>query len=258
MEYGIAKLSLIPVRSNPSHGSEMITQLLFGELYSVTEKTEQWLKIRCEFDQYTGWIHLKQHSPLNDNLYEDIERSEKFFAAELVQTVTNHDMNLPVLIGSTLYDFDGMNFKIGKEKFVYAGKVMKSNPINISGELIKKIALKFLNSPYLWGGRSPFGIDCSGFTQIVFKTCGIKLFRDSYQQADSGKTINFIYEAKEGDIAFFDDEKGKIVHTGIILNDNKIIHASGKVRINMIDHYGIYDNDLKKYSHKLRIIRRMQ
>ena len=117
--------------------------------------------------------------------------------------------------------------------------------------------MRYLNAPYLWGGRSPFGIDCSGFTQLVFKFAGIKLQRDAYQQGGQGSIINFIEEVQPGDLAFFSNDEGAIIHVGIMLKDNRIIHSSGKVRIDKIDHFGIYNAETKKHSHLLKLIKRM-
>lgn len=257
MYHGVTFQSLISVRAKPDHSAEQVTQLLFGEVYSVQEKKGNWLRINTLFDNYDGWIHEKQHFELSDAEIEKLNASAKSVAAELVQTIISNDKNFPILIGSTLYDFDGMNFKLGKEKFVYSGQAVNENTELLNGEHIRKFALKFLHAPYQWGGRSPFGIDCSGLTQLVFKLYGVTLPRDAYQQSEYGKTINFINEAREGDLAFFNDEDEKISHTGIILSNDQIIHASGKVRIDAIDHYGIYNKDLKKYSHKLRILKRI-
>lgn len=257
MYHGIAFQSLIPVRSKPDHAAEQVTQLLFGELYVVHEQKENWLRIKTDFDSYSGWIHEKQHRGLSETELEKLQKSTRSVAAELVFTITNNDKSFPILIGSTLYDFDGMNFKLGKEKFVYSGQAINEKSDLLNGEHIRKFALKFLHAPYQWGGRSPFGIDCSGLTQIVFKLYGVNLPRDAYQQSEVGKTLHFINEAREGDIAFFDNEDEKITHTGIILNNDQIIHASGSVRIDNIDHYGIYNKELKKYTHKLRIIKRV-
>ena len=116
-------------------------------------------------------------------------------------------------------------------------------------------AMIFLNAPYLWGGRTPFGIDCSGFTQIIYRLQGINIPRDAYKQAEIGTTLSFINESEEGDLAFFDNAEGKIIHVGIIMKKNYIIHASGKVRIDKIDQEGIFNIEKKKHTHKLRIIK---
>lgn len=257
MHYGIAFQSIIPVRTQPQHAAEQCTQLLFGEMYTVHETREDWLRITTVYDQYSGWIHQKQHQELSLQEAEKLLKAPSSVAAELVQTISNNDRSFPVLIGSTLYNFDGMNFKIGKEKYVYAGQAIGADSNLIQGEHIRRFAMKFLHAPYMWGGRSPFGIDCSGFTQIVFKLYGVALPRDAYQQADTGRTIHFIHEGREGDLAFFDNEEGRITHVGILLGSDQIIHASGCVRIDMIDHYGIFNREAKKYTHKLRIIKRV-
>ena len=163
-------------------------------------------------------------------------------------------MHVPILIGSSLPNFDGLNFKIDKKKYLFQGISLENNNSNISK--IQKIALKYLHAPYLWGGRSPFGIDCSGFTQIVFKFLDILLPRDAYQQAELGTSIAFVEETKIGDLAFFGTEE-KITHVGIVLSNTEIIHASGKVKIDRIDHLGIYSKEQKKYTHKLRTIKRL-
>jgi cell wall-associated NlpC family hydrolase len=126
-----------------------------------------------------------------------------------------------------------------------------------SASNINYITRQFLNVPYLWGGKTPFGIDCSGFSQIVVRCIGINLHRDAYQQAEQGKVVSFLEEVQTGDLAFFDNEEGRITHVGIMLNSHSIIHASGKVRLDNIDSYGILDAENRNYSHKLRIIKRL-
>ena len=122
---------------------------------------------------------------------------------------------------------------------------------------MQEIAQSLLNVPYQWGGRSPMGMDCSGFTQVVFKILGKKLLRDAWQQAEQGVLVNFIEEIQPGDLVFFDNEEGRIIHVGIALANHKIIHASGCVRIDNLDHHGIYNTETRKYSHNLRIIKRV-
>lgn len=256
-DYGIASLSLIPVRLKPAHNSEMVSQLLYGETYTVTEYQDDWLRIEMHYDNYIGFIPKSLHTHITKQWFHHIENAKNWYAGEIVQMVTNHNTTFPILIGSSLHEFDGLNYKIGKEQLVYAGNVIPESDDFRQFEFIKKISKKFLNAPYQWGGRSPFGIDCSGFVQVVFKLCSIRLPRDAYQQAEHGRTINFIYEALPGDLCFFDNTQGKIIHVGILYPDQKIMHASGKVRIDTIDHFGIFNSDQKKYTHKLRIIKRL-
>jgi cell wall-associated NlpC family hydrolase len=141
------------------------------------------------------------------------------------------------------------------ERFKFIG--ISSTSGENTSEQVPEFALHFLDAPYLWGGRSIFGIDCSGLTNVVFKMAGIHLRRDAWQQSEQGILVSFIDEARPGDLAFFNNEEGKIVHTGIILDQKKIIHASGRVRIDTLDHYGIFNEEQKRYTHQLRLIKRM-
>jgi len=255
MKYGITILSIISVRKEMSHRSEQVSQLLFGETYEILQKQGSWLRIKCTYDNYEGWIDENQHYELNERDFLNISNNDPGIALELTNSAISSNYSVPVLVGSSLPFFDGMNFKIAKEKFIYNGQAIQTDAKNSS--IFERIALRYTNAPYLWGGRSPFGIDCSGFTQMVFKFVGIPLLRDAYQQAGQGSVVNFIEEAQPGDLAFFGNEEGRIVHVGIILKDNRIIHASGKVRIDKLDHFGIYNIEQKKYSHSLKILKRI-
>lgn len=257
MKHGIALLSVIPLRKEPTHRSEMVSQLLFGETYEVLETQGTWLKLRADYDGYEGWIDQPQHSPLSGKDYTQLSNAPLGIALDLVGSATSSEKLIPIVAGSSLPDYDGMNFKIVKEKFIYNAQALVPDSGKQVNGMLEKIAVRYLHAPYLWGGRSPFGIDCSGFTQTVFKFLGVALKRDAYQQAEQGSTINFVEETQPGDLAFFNNEEGKIIHTGIVLKDNRIIHASGKVRIDKLDHFGIYNADTKKYSHTLKIIKRL-
>lgn len=255
MNYGIALLSTIPLRSEPGHRTEMVSQLLFGDLYEVILKQNNWLHIRCTHDSYEGWIDENQHREIQEKDYMAIAAAENGLALELIGSVSNSHHSIPVAIGSSLPFFDGMNLKVSKEKFIYHGQSVQHE--NKSAALLERVAMRYLNTPYLWGGRSPLGIDCSGFTQVVYKFANMALKRDAYQQAEQGTVVNFIEEAQPADLAFFANTEGKIIHVGMVLKDQRIIHASGKVRIDKLDHFGIYNADTKKYSHQLKIIKRV-
>lgn len=248
MNFAYCNVSIAPIRKENSDSSEMISQLLFGETCTILSEKKQWLFIECTHDNYQGWIDKKQvqtiHKPLES----------EHTAFELVHSFVNKDQHIPILMGSSLPQFDGLNFKIEKNKYLFQGLSLENKAENISK--IKKIALKYLHAPYLWGGRSPFGIDCSGFTQVVYKFLGINIPRDAYQQADWGDTVGFIEESNAGDLAFFGTEE-KITHVGIVLENSEIIHASGKVRIDRLDHLGIFNKETAKYTHKLRTIKRL-
>jgi cell wall-associated NlpC family hydrolase len=156
-------------------------------------------------------------------------------------------------LGSSLPNCADGQLRIGQNLYHFQG--MAVPPKSGGREFLVETALMYLHAPYLWGGRSPFGIDCSGFVQVVYKFSGIQLPRDAWQQAEKGDLLSFIEESAPGDLAFFDNDEGTIIHVGILLENNRIIHASGKVRIDVIDHQGIYNRDLRAYTHNLRLIK---
>ncbi len=254
--YGICNLSIIPVRAEPSDKSEMVSQLLFGESFQIIEKQDSWLKVKLQYDDYLGWIDKKQLVNLNEEEFTRTTALPTTVTLDIVQIVIFSQSNIiPVVLGSTLPNYFDKKFKIGSVDYAYDGNIKTFSSPDTSK--IIEHAYMYLNAPYLWGGRSPFGIDCSGYTQMVFKLCGITLQRDAHQQVQQGRTINSLEEAKAGDLAFFDNAEGKIVHTGIILPSHKIIHASGKVHVDKLDHKGIFNEETNKYTHNLRVIKRI-
>lgn len=258
MNYGICNLSIVAVRKEPSDASEMLTQLLFGEAFEILDKQKQWRKVRLAYDDYEGWIDEKQFFILTPESYQSLISSPFVTTQDIVEVITGNDLVFPVVIGSTLPFYDDEYCHLGKIRYSYDGNIkVHTGEGEFDKSTIIENAYMFINAPYLWGGRSPFGIDCSGYTQIVYKLSGVKLKRDAYLQADQGRTINLLDEAEPGDLAFFDNEDGRIIHSGILLSDNRIIHASGRVRIDKIDYHGIYNADVQRYTHKLRLIKRI-
>ncbi|NVJ88133.1 MAG: C40 family peptidase [Flavobacteriaceae bacterium] len=255
MIYGICNLGIIPVRKEPFHTSEMTNQLLFGEHFIVLERDKNWSKIKLNFDGSEGYISSVQYQEIPEDFYYSINSEKTVLSGEILDFISNVDNNLITIpLGATLPSFNGKELKLDKITYTFDGKV---NNGKLSKKEIIHNAFAYLNSPYLWGGKTPFGIDCSGFTQMVYKLCGYQLNRDAKDQASQGEVLSFIEESEPGDLAFFDNEEGEIVHVGIILKDYNIIHAHGKVRIDTLDHSGIYNSDLQTHTHKLRIIKRI-
>jgi gamma-D-glutamyl-L-lysine dipeptidyl-peptidase len=254
MEFAACVVPATAVRKKPSHKSEMINQLLFGETMEILKtKKEQWLKIRGTIDKYEGYVRANVIEPI-----EAIEAQDynAWVAGDLINVLQVGEQKMNVSVGSSLLGLLEGEGKIGKMEYHFWESCYRRNDVRPQPELIEQLTKPWLNSPYLWGGRTPMGVDCSGFVQIVFKMMGIDLWRDAYLQAEQGIKINKLEDVQCGDLAFFTDSKGRIMHVGILLNENEIIHASGKVRIDTIDGEGISNTSTGNRTHKLKTIRR--
>ncbi len=261
MEYGIAGLSLIPCRSQPKDAAEQSNQLLFGEVYEILDNDKGWTLIRSFHDRYEAWIDENQVTPLSEEAHKALVSERPPRLAEPLAWVPDpqQDRSFPVLYGSAIHS-DQVLDKCRKAGFSWTSpkeKVETAQPsMAPSTDHLIVYARNYLNAPYLWGGRSPFGIDCSGLIQMAFLFCGLTIARDASQQVKEGRTINLLEESQKGDLAFFRNQSGKVVHVGILLDQERILHASGRVRIDRIDHHGIYNGEKKRYTHTLHLIKR--
>ncbi|SDL94151.1 C40 family peptidase [Chryseobacterium taihuense] len=235
MNKGICIVTVAPVRAESSDKSEIVTEILFGESADILEVNKNWTKIKMHYDGYEGWMDTKQIKPV----------SEEYLANRKTTIITEDFASIMTNDGKTL-------LSMGSEVEYPAVASRRSHDVR---ESIALTAKEFLNIPYLWGGKSFFAVDCSGFTQLVYKIHNIKLPRDAYQQAEVGELLSFVEESKPGDLAFFENSEGRIIHVGIMLDNQKIIHASGKVRIDTLDSSGIFNKELNKHTHKLRVIK---
>lgn len=253
MSYAICCVPVSSLRADPSHRSEIISQLVFGEQCIILEKAkDNWVKIRCDYDNYEGWCQEYQLIQLD----KPIEIISDMLTGEWENLITYNGLPMHISFGSPLPGLVDGKALWAKSTIQFEGSLIDRTALQFNEEQIRAIAMRFINTSYLWGGKSIFGIDCSGFCQTVFKFFNISILRDAYQQARQGDSVGFLQEAKCGDLAFFDNAEGRITHVGILLNESEIIHSSAKVRIDPIDNMGIINHENGERTHNLRIIRR--
>jgi len=265
MHYGFVKLPLVPVRAAGNERSEMTTQLLFGEYVKIIEEREKWLYVENIQDGYQGWADKKMIVSISESVFLNSRKMKVTKICTPFALIHNQVLNQSMLIpgGSLLYDLKADVFKLHDETWTLMDVNCVLNPLNQNAdkntcvEFLINTAMSYINTPYLWGGKSVLGIDCSGLVQTVYSIAGFSLPRDASQQVQHGRPIESLAEAVIGDLAFFGDAKGKITHVGILKNNTEVIHASGWVKIERIDERGIISSITNEYTHRLQTIRRI-
>lgn len=252
MKYGVCIKGQTAVRAEHTESSELVTQMLFGETCKIIDQKSDWYFVYTDTDQYLGWIDIKCIHSINHDDYQKINERAHPVLSTPFGIIETGNKKVMISQGSTLPYFDGKEGQIGRHKYQLTQGNAEKN------KTAADYALDLLGAPYLWGGRTILGIDCSALVLNTFKIEDFLLPRDASEQVSYGETVAFMNEAKKGDVCFFDKPDGKITHTGILLDNKNIIHASGEVRIDSIDHQGIYNQELKKYTHHLRVIRRLK
>jgi hypothetical protein len=254
MKYAVVAVPAAPVRRKPNHRKEMVNQLLFGESVKVLkEKDDLWVKIRSLHDGYEGWISNTMLLAVDESKANTMTA---FASIGMLNSILMGDKSMHIPIGASLPFFAEGKGRLGEQEFNFNGQYCKRDEQPPSAELVKQLTAPWLNVPYLWGGRTPLGVDCSGFIQVIFKLMGIDLPRDAWQQAQEGRPVKKFSEVQTGDLAFFDN-KEDIVHVGMLLGDGKIIHSSGKVRMDVIDKKGIVNEETGKRGLRLKAVKRL-
>jgi gamma-D-glutamyl-L-lysine dipeptidyl-peptidase len=254
MIYAVCCVPVSPVRMEPDHKSEMSTQQLFGECCIVREKRGVWINICTCFDEEEGWCLESQVTEIPLSLFN---RESELLCGDWCNNILIADTEMRIPFGCSLTGMVERSIEWCHKRFQFDGNAFRPTQLSRSEATFRNLAFRYLHTPYLWGGKSVFGVDCSGFVQSVYKSVGIRLRRNASQQAQQGEVVNFLLEAKCGDLAFFDNEEGRIIHVGLLLNDHEVIHAAGTVRVDKIDNEGILHAETFQRTHHLRIIKRM-
>ncbi|MEA4981265.1 MAG: C40 family peptidase [Paludibacter sp.] len=256
--YGLVTLPVVPLRALDSERSEMISQLLFGEFVEILEQSEKWFFIKNTADDYQGWVDRKMIKQVSGKEFAASDKSEKLRLSRPYSIIYNAINNQTKLLpgGSIVYELKGDDFQIGSENWSLIDPVYVPE-LPYSAHQIIEVAFQYINAPYLWGGKTILGIDCSGLVQLAFAIGGYSLPRDASQQVAKGKTVDFLSEVLPGDLAFFENAEGCISHVGILIDNSKIIHASGWVKVESVDAQGIISSVTGEYTHQLRVIKRV-
>lgn len=253
MEFALVTVPAAPVRRKPDHRREMVNQLLFGEKVKlIKKKGPLWVKVESLYDGYRGWMTRTQLQEISRR-----EAKEPWPAVTrgLLQPLHWKGEVLQVPPGSSLPVFTAGSGDESDETAGLTGEAVDTTTVKPSAELAEQLAQAWINAPYCWGGRTPLGVDCSGFTQVLFKMMGVPLNRDAWQQARQGREVKKWEEARPGDLLFFDNTED-IIHVGLLLSGSRMIHASGRVRIDTVDKKGVAAGQSGQPAYRLSCIRR--
>ena len=256
---GIVLHSILPMRAEASESSEQLTQLLFAETVEIIEQKPRWIRVKNDADGQEGWVDFKMLTPLSNDeeaQFANADKTARVIMPMAYAVSENNGQTIPLTAGTILPDYKEGRFAILGVGFRIDPSMVQPQPMAMNKENLLNTVRFFLNVPYLWGGKNALGMDCSGFTQIIHSLFGHQLLRNASEQATQGKAVAALKDAQAGDLAFFDHEDGKISHVGILIDSERIIHCSGRVKVEKIDETGIFSTEQGEiYTHHLVLIR---
>ena len=261
MVKGLSLHSIVPVRTEAREGSEQSTQMLFAETCTILEEKPRWNRIKLDLDGQEGWVDAKMICPMTEEEYkghQEAMQSAAFVAFPMTYAVSgNNGQTIPLTAGTRLPKFKDGVFELLGVKFRIDASMVRTAPAAMNLQTLLETTRFFLNTPYLWGGKNALGMDCSGFTQVIMGLFGKALLRNASEQATQGAPVQDLQHAQAGDLVFFDHEDGKISHVGIVIDPERVIHCSGRVKVEKLDSNGIFSVETGAYTHHLVQIRRV-
>ena len=253
--------SVVPVRTEAREGAEQSTQMLFGELCTILEKKPRWNRIKLDSDGQEGWVDEKMISPIGGKDYTTYKKAYASAATVVFPMAyamsENNGQTIPLTAGTRLTNYAQGRFEVLGVGFRIDPSMIRTQYVELSLQSLLETVRFFINVPYLWGGKNALGMDCSGFTQVVMSLFGKHLLRNASEQATQGRAVADLKKAKAGDLVFFDHEDGKISHVGIVIDSERVIHCSGRVKVEKLDSNGIFSAEFGQYTHHLVSIRRV-
>lgn len=254
--YAIGRFTAAAIRARAKENSEMISQVLFGEPLRLLEAGKVWSKIQCAEDAFEGYVRTNQLIEVDELTFLQ-QKNNPAFALDLFSPILGDHHGIQLTLGARLPGFDGLHLFLKEQRYTYSGQAVMSQDINSGADLMIKLARRLLFAPHLTGGRTPIGIDAAGLVQLVARIVNLSLPRTAETQVQCGRPVDFIIQCQPADLAFFEDSRGNIDHVGLLLPDSRVIHAYDRVRIDPIDHFGIFNYESNRYTHRLRIVKRL-
>lgn len=254
--YAIGRYAAAAIRDKAHPNAALTSQLLLGEPVVVLSRDKTRARIRCCDDDFEGYVRYDQLLEADERTFR-LQRDKPAFALDLYSTILGQRLGQPVTFGARLPEYDGIRLHLGGERFSYSGQAALAEDLRTDAELLIRFARRWLFVPQLSGGRTPTGVDAAALIQLVARLINIKLPRTAAAMSHHGRAIDFVVQAQPADLAFFDNRKGQIDHVGLLLPDSRVLHVHDRVRIDAVDHYGIFNFELGKYTHRLRIVKRL-
>jgi len=261
MVRGISLHSIVPVRTEAREGSEQSTQMLFAETCVILEEKPRWNRVKLDLDGQEGWVDAKMIAPMSEKEYEAhhtaLQSAAMVFFPVAYAVSENNGQTIPLTAGTRLPKYKDGTFELLGVKFRIDASMVRTAPVPLNLQTLLETTRFFLNTPYLWGGKNALGMDCSGFTQVIMSLFGKSLLRNASEQATQGEPVPNLSQAQAGDLVFFDHKDGKISHVGIVLDSKRVIHCSGRVKVEELTEDGIFSAEKGEYTHHLVQIRRL-